>query len=123
MNLPLAKWTKPELWVERQNHPYAAATGLGVDPRFSNDFNQRVYHELLMTKPNKFAPHKQVNTESLRDNDHLYPGVYSALGRLGLISFVTFNHPYNEDLAMQFFTTLFFSNDSARTLTWMSETH
>ena len=70
----LVKWTKPELWAERQSHPYVAATGMGVDPRFKNEFQQRVYHELLMTKSKKFAPHKQVNTESLRDNDHLYPG-------------------------------------------------
>ena len=99
-NMPLVKWTKPEIWAERQSHPYVAATGMGVDPRFKNEFQQRVYHELLMTKSKKFAPHKQVNTESLRDNDHLYPGVYSALGRQGLIPFVTFNHPYNEDLVM-----------------------
>ena len=39
-NMPLAKWTKPELWAERQSHPYAAATGLGVDPRFKNEFQQ-----------------------------------------------------------------------------------
>ena len=96
---------------------------MGMDPHFKNGFQQRIYHELLMTKSKKFAPHKQVNTESLRDNDHLYPGVYSALGRLGLILFVTFNHPYNEDLVMQFFATLYFSNDSTRTLTWMFETH
>ena len=76
-----------------------------------------------MTKSKKFAPHKQVNTESLHDNDHLYPDVYSALGRLGLIPFVTFNHPYNEDLVMQFFATLLFSDDSTHTLTWMSGTH
>ena len=94
-NLPLAKWSKPELWAGRQSHPYVATIGLGVDPRFRNDFQQRVYHELLMTKSKKFAPHKQANTESLRDNDHLYPGVYSALGRLGLIPFTTFNYPYN----------------------------
>ena len=112
-NMPLAKWTKPELWAEMQSHLYAAATGLGVDPQFKNDFQQRVYHELLITKMKKFTPHKQVNTESLHDNDHLYPGMYSALGRLGLIPFITFNHPYNEDLVMQFFATLFFSNDSA----------
>ena len=37
-NLPLSKWTKPELWAERQSHPYAATTGLGVDPRFKNEF-------------------------------------------------------------------------------------
>ena len=122
-NMPLVKWTKPEIWAERQNHPYVKATSMGMDPRFKNGFQQRIYHELLMTKSKKFAPHKQVNTESLRDNDHLYPGVYSALGRLGLIPFVTFNHPYNEDLVMQFFATLYFSNDSARTLTWMSGTH
>ena len=48
-----------------------------------------------MTKGKKFAPHKQVNVECLRDNNHLYPGVYAAIGRLGLIPFVTFNHPYN----------------------------
>ena len=83
--------------MERQAHPYSAATDLGVDPRFKNEFQQRVYHELLMTKAKKFAPHKQVNVECLWDNDHLYPGIYSAIGRLGLLPFVTFNHPYNED--------------------------
>ena len=118
--MPLVKWTNPEIWAERQNHSYVKATSMGMDPRFKNGFQQRIYHELLMTKSKKFAPHKKVNTESLHNNDHLYPGVYSALGRLGLIPFVTFNHPYNEDLVMQFFATLYFSNDSARTLTWMS---
>jgi hypothetical protein len=61
-----------------------------------------------MIKGKKFAPYKQVNVESLCDNDHLYPGVYATIGRLGLIPFGTFNHPYNEDLVMQFFATIYF---------------
>ena len=48
--VPLSEWSKPEIWAERQNHPDATATGLVVDPRFTNEFQQRVYHELLMTK-------------------------------------------------------------------------
>ena len=119
-NVPLVSWTKPEIWAERQSHPYDAATSMGVDPRFKNEFQHRVYYEVLLTKNKKFAPHKQVNAESLWDNDHIYPGVYAALGRLGLIPFVSFNHTYNEELVMQFFATVFFHNDSARTLTWKS---
>jgi hypothetical protein len=36
---------------------------------------------------------------------------------------VSFNHAYNEDLVMQFFATVYFENDTARTLVWMSGTH
>ena len=122
-NLPLSKWTKPELWARRQDFPYVPNTDAGVDPRFKNDFQHRVFSELIMTKKNKFAPHKQINVEALRDNDHTYPGVYSALGRLGLIPFVAFHHPFSEDLVMQFFATVYFHSDEARTMTWMSGTY
>ena len=51
-----------------------SATRMGVDPRFKNELPApHVYYELLMTKGKKFAPHKQVNVESLRDNAHIYP--------------------------------------------------
>ena len=55
--------------------------------------------------------------------NNIYPGVYDALGRLGLIPFVTFHHPFNDDLVMQFFATVYFHNDVARTMTWMSGTY
>ena len=87
-NLPLSQWTKPELWARRQDFPYVPETSIGIDPRFKNDFQHRVFSELIMTKKTKFAPHKQINVESLRDNAHIYPGVYHALGRLGLIPFI-----------------------------------
>lgn len=120
--LPLYQWTKPEYWTFRQENPYVAATGQGIDPRFKNEYQHRVYYELLMTKGKKFAPHKQVNVEHLRDNSHIYPTVYDALGRLGLISFVSFGHPFNEDLVMQFFAMVYFENDDECTLRWMSGT-
>ena len=75
-----------------------------------------------MDKAKKFAPHKQINVEHLRDNAHIYPGVYDALGRLGIIPFCQFSYKYNEDLVMQFYATVFFMNDDARTMRWMSGT-
>ena len=56
------------------------------------------------------------------DNAHIYPGVYDALGRLGIISFCQFSYKYNEDLIMQFYATVYFMNDDARTMRWMSGT-
>src|SRR4051812_11096172 len=76
----------------------------------------------MMAKSKKFAPHKQINVELLRDNAHIYPGVYDALGRLGIIPFCQFTYKYNEDLVMQFYATVYFMNDDARTMRWMSGT-
>lgn len=73
-----------------------------------------------MSKVKKFAHHKQINVDVLRDNSHVYPKVYDALNALDLIPFVTFSHPYNEDLVMQFFVAIYFGNDEARTMYWMS---
>ena len=76
----------------------------------------------MMAKSKNFAPHKQINVEHLRDNDQIYPGVYDALGRLGIIPFCQFTYKYNEDLVMQFYATVYFMNDDARTMRWMSGT-
>ena len=58
---------------------------MDVDPRFKNDYQRRVYYEIMMIKQKKFAIHKQIDVEHLKDNAHIYPGVYDALGRLGII--------------------------------------
>src|SRR3954467_3015763 len=52
----------------------------------------------------------------------MYPGVYDALRRLGIIPFCQFSYKNNEDLFMQFYATVFFMNDDARTMRWMSGT-
>ena len=114
-NIPVNEWTGPEYWAFHQQDPYVAATKLGMDPRFCNLYQNRVFHELLMAKQKKFAPHKQINVDHLRDNAHIYPGVYDALGRLGLIPFCRFTHKYNKDLVMQFYATVYFVNDYAHT--------
>ena len=93
-----------------------------MDPRFRNLYQLRIFNELMKTKVKKFAPHKQINVEHLRDNSHIYPGVYDALGRLGILPFCRFTHKYNEDLVMQFFATVYFVQDEARTMWWMSST-
>ena len=121
-NIPVNEWTQPEYWAFREQDPYVAATELGADPRFRNVFQARIFNELMMAKSKKFAPHKQINVEHLRDNAHIYPGVYDALGRLGLIPFCQFSYKYNEDLVMQFYATVYFMNDDARTMRWMSGT-
>src|SRR4051812_22722779 len=74
----------------------------------------------MMTKGKKFASHKKINVDHLRDNAHIYPGVYDALGRLGIIPFYQFTHKYNEDLVMQFFAMVYFHNDDVRTPTRVS---
>src|SRR4051812_10631561 len=121
-NIPVNEWTQPEYWAFRQQDPYVAATELGADPRFRNIYKHRIFTELLMAKSKKFAPHKQINVEHLRDNAHIYPRVYHALGRLGIIPFCQFSYKYNEDLIMQFYATVYFRNDDARTMRWMSGT-
>lgn len=70
-----------------------------------------------MLKGKKFSPHKQVNAEHLWENSHICPDVYDALGRLGLLPFVTFSHPFSEDLVMQIFATVYYHNDFALTIT------
>src|SRR4051812_6899807 len=115
-NIPVSEWTQPEYWAFRQQDPYVAATELGMDLRFRNLYQHCIFHELMMAKAKKFAPHKKINVEHLRDNAHLYPGVYDALGRLGIIPFYQFSHKYSEDLIMQFYAKVYFHNDDARTM-------
>src|SRR3954465_10436310 len=48
--------------------------------------------------------------------------MWSPLGRLGIIPFCQFSYKYNEDLIMQLYVTVYFYNDDARTMRWMSGT-
>lgn len=76
----------------------------------------------MSTKKNKFASFKQVDVGHLQENAHIFPGAYDALDKLGLIPFVSYAHPLNEDLVMQFYATVYFHNNDERTMTWMSST-
>lgn len=62
--------------------------------------HKRVLVEILLTKKDKFAHHKDVDAVELQNNAHVYPGVYQALDDMGLIPFVTFNQPYSEELVL-----------------------
>src|SRR4051812_32764173 len=67
----------------------------------------------------KIAPHRDLDLEYISDTAS-FPEVYSVLEDMGLIPFVSFNHAYNEDLILQFYSTLYFENDSARSFKWRS---
>lgn len=122
LNHPLSKWSKTQVWEHRQVSPYLRSTGRVPDDRFKTVFQYNVYHQLMAIKKTRFAPFKQVDVGHLQENAHLYPGVFDALVSLGLIPIVTYSRPFNEDLVMQFYATVFFERDDERSLTWMSGT-
>ena len=49
-----------------------------------------------------------------------FPEVYGVLEAMGLISFVSYNWAYNEDFILQFYATVYFNNDFARSFKWRS---
>src|SRR3954462_1962301 len=67
----------------------------------------------------KIAPHRDLDLEYI-SNTASFPEVYTVLGDMGLIPFVSFNHAYNEDLILQFYSAVYFENDSARSFQWCS---
>ena len=73
----------------------------------------------MALKKTKFAAQKKVDVHHLKENAHMYPEVYAALESLGLLQFVTYSHPFNEDLVMQFYAIVFFERNDTRSLTWM----
>ena len=67
----------------------------------------------------KIAPHRDLDLEYISDTAS-FPEVYSVLEDMGLIRFVSYNRAYNEDLILQFYDTVYFENDVARSFKWRS---
>src|SRR4051812_14490303 len=114
----LNKLPRPEYRRLRRIYPYAAARD-EVDWKFHNILQKRVYSEILKPKKVKIAPHRDLDLEYI-SNTASFPEVYSVLEDMGLIPFVSFNHAFNEDLILQFYSTVYFENDSARSFKWRS---
>lgn len=53
----------PDFRVESQKNPYVPSIDPGVDPRFWNFFEHRVYVEILKVKKYKLAPHKDLDLD------------------------------------------------------------
>lgn len=117
----LKQMSKPDYHAMHELNPYVRAPNLCVDPRFCNHMQHRVFEEILKVK-DKLAPHKSLDLEHVHLDPHLYPGVYRALAKMGLTSFVNFNRAYNEELILRFYAIMWFARDDARTLWWMSGT-
>lgn len=53
-----------------------------------------------MTKNYRLADHMKVYIEHIHKNPNLYMDVYQTIFRMGLIPFMTFDRPFNEELVL-----------------------
>ena len=64
------------------------------------------------------APHRSVDLEYIRSRGDLFPGVFVALDKMGLLPFLHFNKAYNEELSMLFYATVYFATGSDHAFIW-----
>ena len=110
----------------REINPYDKKRFPSVrNPHFHTNEQERVYQEVYLGSTNK---HKVVIQHSI-DIEHMkkdklrsyFAEALAMCGEFGLIDIMTFNHPYIEYYILQFYSTVHFGNDNARTLRWMTK--
>jgi hypothetical protein len=85
--------------------------------------HERIYHNVLDVKFEKVVDQQSINVDWLRDNPDDFPGDMELCEKHDHVKLMTLEKPYSVDLVMEFFAAVFFRDDKAKTMTWMSAGH
>jgi len=91
------------------------------DSLFYNDFQERVYHEVLMTNIQMVVPQLWIDMEHINKNLDYFAEAKEICSNLGLFPIMEFQHDYEPLLIAQFYATAHFSTGRTRKITWMTQ--
>lgn len=114
------KWKQADWEQVRFQNPYLAPiVPSWTTPQFRNALQIRIVHELYDYHKNKFAKQWTIDIEHWKNNMDYFGEAYTLCDEFDLLKLMTLNCPFDVQLTHQFYATVHFGTDDARTLTFM----
>ena len=110
-----------EYWAYRERNPYSHPQDPSLVGRpFWNKDQALVYHDVIKGKKNMYVKTKSVNIEHMQNDPEYFGEALALCEQFDIVKIITFNHDFDPELVAQFYATVYFGTDDARTLTWMT---
>jgi hypothetical protein len=77
--------------------------------------------EVVVQLETRIAPQRAIDFRYIKDNKEQFVNIFETCDRLGLVEIIEFKHDYNEQLVIQFYSTLFLEKNDSRHFWWMTE--
>src|SRR3954465_10013595 len=118
----LSDISETEFHALRVVSPYGAARACARENSlFFTDFQERVFHEILMKDDKIVVPQKWIEMNHVRKNLNYFGEALDICTNIGLLPIMEFRCNYDPMLIAQFYATVHFAKNDTWTLTWMTE--
>ena len=118
--MPLHRWKAKDWEAFRSKNPYVVP----VAPRwttvqFRNEMQVRIVHELFEHNKNRYAKQWTIDLDHWRNNLEYFGEALALCEEFDLVKLMSVNCDFDVQLIHQFYATVHFGEDDARTLTFM----
>ncbi|KAK1679732.1 hypothetical protein QYE76_040580, partial [Lolium multiflorum] len=104
----------------RDMNPYLTPRSNRVgDKRFHNKTQEEIFYEIYIPFKKGVAPQHAIDTGKMAANKY-FDEAYAMCGEFGLYPIMELNKDYDVGLIQQFYATIHFEQDEARTFRWMT---
>ncbi|KAK1698820.1 hypothetical protein QYE76_015517, partial [Lolium multiflorum] len=104
----------------RDMNPYLTPRNNRVgDKRFHNKTQEEIFYEIYIPFKKGVAPQHAIDTGKMAANKY-FEEAYAMCGEFGLYPIMELNKDYDVGLIQQFYATVHFEQDEARTFRWMT---
>ncbi|KAK1661718.1 hypothetical protein QYE76_049877, partial [Lolium multiflorum] len=104
----------------RDMNPYLTPRNNRVtDKRFHNKTQEEIFYEIYIPFKKGVAPQHAIDTGKMAANKY-FEEAYAMCGEFGLYPIMELNKDYDVGLIQQFYATVHFEQDEAKTFRWMS---
>jgi hypothetical protein len=76
---------------------------------------------VILQLETRIAPQRAIDFGYIKDNKEQFVNIFETCDRLGLVEIMEVKHDYNEQLVIQFYSTLFLEKNDYRNFRWMNE--
>src|SRR3954467_9821113 len=91
------------------------------DSLFFDDFQERVYHEVLLTNIQMVVPQQWIDMGHINKNLDYFAEAKEICSHLGLFPIMEFQYDYDPLLISQFYATAHFHTGRSWKITWMTQ--
>ena len=122
---PFHKWKPEEYQTFREENPYEEASDYRGNNHFYSKDQELVYKEVYIHKDYSVTLQHTINfawVMAPKRRDY-FAEAFAMAEEFGLYPLMKFNHNYIEYYILQFFSTVYFEADDARSLKWMTKNH
>ena len=109
----------------RNVNPYVIEknTRLCPNPYFYTKNQERIFNEIYKVKNFACCPQWSTNVEKMDANLEYFGEAKAICEEFGIVPLMNFNHPFNDEIICQFYSTVNFEQDEneVRSLTWMTK--